>query len=104
MSHTRSFANMEVTDDTYLEIKTKLLAVDYGHQIEDDGRLCLEGVALIQGGNPPGVLPNKGPYPSAKLRSEWEKMWHSAARREVSLVDWLINCGIRWERERNATN
>lgn len=46
MTHT--YATLEVSAAAYDEVKSRLLAVDYGHTINDEGEIDMHGIALVR--------------------------------------------------------
>lgn len=46
LRQTHTYAKLEVDDSTYQDIKKRLLAVDYGHTIMDDGCIDMHGIAI----------------------------------------------------------
>ena len=46
MTHT--YATLEVSAEAYAEIKSKLLAAEYQHAINDEGEIDMHGIALVK--------------------------------------------------------
>lgn len=52
---THTFVDLEITGQAYQEIRGKLEAADYGHLLDETGRVHMTGIALIQ--ELPAALP-----------------------------------------------
>ncbi len=45
---THTYATLEVSAAAYEEIKSKLLAAEYQHAINDEGEIDMHGIALVR--------------------------------------------------------
>lgn len=71
MTHTHTYAIMEVTSPVYEEVRTKLLTAGYKHAVDDDAmHLDMHGVALAPSETAP---PERGP--SIAELQEYIKKW-----------------------------
>lgn len=48
VTHTRTWAELEVSPETYHEIRDKLVAAGYGHAFGGDGEIDMNGIALVE--------------------------------------------------------